>query len=135
MSEKDGQNSAAFSKNLQYFINTFQSATQPPIYSLFSSDGKKIKVIIENTDLKTKLASYKMSPKEFSTIQINGNDLNMWMIKPLDFDATKKYPLFMFQYSGPGSQQVGNSWNSANDYWHNMLAQKGKCENLKEKNK
>ena len=125
LSEKDGQNSAAFSKNLQYFINTFQSATQPPIYSLFSSDGKKIKVIVENTDLKTKLASYKMSPKEFSTIQINGNDLNMWMIKPLDFDATKKYPLFMFQYSGPGSQQVGNSWNSANDYWHNMLAQKG----------
>jgi len=125
LSEKDGQNSAAFSKNLQYFINTFQSATQPPIYSLFSSDGKKIKVIVENTDLKTKLASYKMSPKEFSTIQINGNDLNMWMIKPLDFDATKKYPLFMFQYSGPGSQQVGNSWNAANDYWHNMLAQKG----------
>ncbi|MDP5093883.1 MAG: S9 family peptidase [Polaribacter sp.] len=125
LSEKDGQNSAAFSKNLQFFINTFQSATNPTVYSLFSSDGKKIKVIVDNADLKAKLAGYQMSPKEFSTIQINGNDLNMWMIKPLDFDATKKYPLFMFQYSGPGSQQVGNSWNAANDYWHNMLAQKG----------
>ena len=125
LSEKDGQNSAAFSKNLQFFINTFQSATNPPVYSLFSSDGKKIKVIVDNADLKAKLAGYQMSPKEFSTIQINGNDLNMWMIKPLDFDATKKYPLFMFQYSGPGSQQVSNSWNAANDYWHNMLAQKG----------
>ncbi|WP_445748788.1 S9 family peptidase [Polaribacter sp.] len=125
LSEKDGQNSAAFSKNLQFFINTFQSATNPPVYSLFSSDGKKIKVIVDNADLKTKLADYKMSPKEFSTIEINGNQLNIWMIKPLDFDATKKYPLFMFQYSGPGSQQVGNSWNASNDYWHNMLAQKG----------
>lgn len=125
LSEKDGQNSAAFSKNLQFFINTSQSATNPPVYSLFSSDGKKLKVIIDNAELKAKLAGYQMSPKEFSTIEINGNQLNMWMIKPLDFDASKKYPLFMFQYSGPGSQQVGNSWNASNDYWHNMLAQKG----------
>lgn len=125
LSEKDGQNSAAFSKNLQFFINTFQSASNPPVYSLFSSDGKKLKVIIDNAELKAKLAGYQMSPKEFSTIEINGNQLNMWMIKPLDFDASKKYPLFMFQYSGPGSQQVGNSWNASNDYWHNMLAQKG----------
>ncbi len=125
LSEKDGQNNAAFSKNLQFFINTYQSATNPPVYSLFSSDGKKIKVIVDNADLQSKIAQYKMSPKEFSTIEINGNQLNMWMIKPLDFDATKKYPLFMFQYSGPGSQQVGNSWNATNDYWHNMLSQKG----------
>jgi dipeptidyl-peptidase-4 len=49
----------------------------------------------------------------------------MWMLKPVDFDATKKYPMLLFQYSGPGSQQVGNKWNGANDYWHNMLAQQG----------
>ena len=47
------------------------------------------------------------------------------MIKPKDFDATKKYPVFMFQYSGPGSQQVANTWNGANDYWFLMLTQKG----------
>jgi dipeptidyl-peptidase-4 len=125
VSEKEGQNTAAFSKNLRFFINTFSTSAIPPVYSLYSSDGKKIKVIIDNEALKTKLTDYKMSPKEFSTININGNDLNMWMIKPVDFDENKKYPLFMFQYSGPGSQQVGNSWNTANDYWHNMLAQKG----------
>jgi dipeptidyl-peptidase-4 len=125
VSEKEGQNTAAFSKNLRFFINTFSASAIPPVYSLYSSDGKKIKVIIDNEALKTKLTDYKMSPKEFSTININGNDLNMWMIKPVDFDENKKYPLFMFQYSGPGSQQVGNSWNTANDYWHNMLAQKG----------
>ena len=83
------------------------------------------KVIKDNTELKEDLSKYKMSQKEFSTIKINGNDLNMWMIKPVDFDKDKKYPLLMFQYSGPGSQQVANRWNGSNDYWHNMLAQKG----------
>ena len=66
-----------------------------------------------------------MPKKEFSTINVNGNALNMWTIKPTNFDATKKYPLFMYQYSGPGSQSVANKWNSANDYWYYMLAQQG----------
>ncbi|APZ44909.1 S9 family peptidase [Polaribacter reichenbachii] len=125
LSNEDGQNSAAFSTNLNYFINTFSSAEIPPIYSLYNAKGKMLKVIKDNGELKEELAAYKMSPKEFSTININGNDLNMWMIKPVDFDESKTYPMFMFQYSGPGSQQVGNKWNAANDYWHNMLAQKG----------
>ena len=72
-----------------------------------------LKVIKDNAALKERLSEYKMSPKEFSTININGNDLNMWMIKPVDFDENKKYPLLMFQYSGPGSQQVANSWNGS----------------------
>ena len=125
LSNKDGQNTAAFSKNLNYFINTFSSTEIPPIYSLYTGEGEMLKVIKDNVALKEKLSDYKMSPKEFSTININGNDLNMWMIKPADFDKNKKYPMLMFQYSGPGSQQVGNKWNAANDYWHNMLAQKG----------
>ncbi len=125
LSNNDGQNTAAFSKNLNYFINTYSTAETPPIYSLYSSKGKLLQIIKDNVYLQEKLSEYRMSPKEFSTININGNDLNMWMVKPLDFDATKKYPLLMFQYSGPGSQQVANKWNGANDYWHNMLAQKG----------
>ncbi|WP_026776751.1 S9 family peptidase [Polaribacter sp. Hel_I_88] len=125
LSNKEGQNSAAFSTNLNYFINTYSSAETPPIYSLYTAEGEMLKVIKDNAQLKEDLAAYKMSPKEFSTININGNDLNMWMVKPVDFDESKTYPMLMFQYSGPGSQQVGNSWNGANDYWHNMLAQKG----------
>lgn len=125
LSNKDGQNTAAFSTNLNYFINTFSTSEIPPIYSLFTAEGEMLKVIKDNSQLKEELADYKMSPKEFSTLNINGNDLNMWMIKPADFDENKKYPMLMFQYSGPGSQQVGNRWNGANDYWHNMLAQKG----------
>ncbi|PWG06612.1 S9 family peptidase [Polaribacter aquimarinus] len=125
LSNKKGQNTAAFSKNLNYFINTHSSAKTPPIYSLYSGEGEIIKVIKDNAALKEKLSGYNMTPKEFSTININGNDLNMWMIKPANFDENNQYPLLMFQYSGPGSQQVGNRWNGANDYWHNMLAQKG----------
>ncbi|MDG1037714.1 MAG: DPP IV N-terminal domain-containing protein, partial [Polaribacter sp.] len=102
LSNSDGQNTAAFSKNLNYFINTYSSAETPPIYSLFSGKGKLLRVIKDNARLKKEIAEYKMSQKEFSTININGNDLNMWMLKPLDFDENKKYPLLMFQYSGPG---------------------------------
>jgi dipeptidyl-peptidase-4 len=125
LSNKDGQNTAAFSKNLNYFINTFSSAEIPPIYSLFSGEGEMLRVIKDNAQLKEDLSAYKMSSKEFSTININGNDLNMWILKPADFDVTKKYPMLMFQYSGPGSQKVANKWNASNDYWHNMLAQTG----------
>ncbi|MCL7753979.1 S9 family peptidase [Polaribacter sp. Z022] len=125
LSNEEGQNSASFSKNLNYFINTYSSTEIPPVYSLYTGEGAMIKVVKDNVTLKEKLAEYKMSPKEFSTININGNDLNMWMIKPANFDENKKYPMLMFQYSGPGSQQVGNRWNGSNDYWHNMLAQKG----------
>ena len=125
LSNPKGTNTASFSRNLNYFINTFSTSETPPIYTLFTAEGKLLKTIKDNATLKEKLTTYKMSPKEFSTIAINGNELNMWMVKPLNFDATKKYPLLMFQYSGPGSQQVANRWNGSNDYWHNMLAQKG----------
>ena len=125
LSNNIGTNTAAFSRNLNYFINTHSSSETPPRFSLYSAEGEMIKVIKDNAPLQEKLTDYKMSQKEFSTININGNDLNMWMIKPVDFDAQKEYPLLMFQYSGPGSQQVANRWNGTNDYWHQMLAQQG----------
>ena len=125
LSNNAGTNTAAFSRNLNYFINTYSTTEIPPIYSLYSAEGTMIKVIKDNSGLEGKLLNYSISPKEFSTININGNDLNMWMIKPLDFDEQKQYPLLMFQYSGPGSQQVSNKWNGTNDYWHQLLAQQG----------
>ncbi len=126
LTDKAGTNSAAFSTNFTYFINTFSSATTPYTYTLHkASNGEKVKDILDNTSLSAKLSGYTTSPKEFSTININGHDLNMWMVKPADFDASKKYPLFLFQYSGPGSQQVANRWMGSNDYWHQMLAQEG----------
>jgi len=121
-----GTNSASFSADFTYFINTHSSATTPPEYTLHNSkSGDLVKGIKDNDRLAQKVGDYVTSKKEFSTISINGNDLNMWMIKPTDFDETKEYPLFMYQYSGPGSQQVANRWNGTNDYWYQMLAQQG----------
>ena len=126
LTQNEGTNNADFSANFTYFINTFSSATTPYLYTLNdASTGKVLKTIKDNNDLKETLKAYTISDKEFSTISVNGNDLNMWMIKPANFDASKQYPLFMFQYSGPGSQQVANKWHSANDYWYQMLAQQG----------
>ncbi|GGG35939.1 peptidase S9 [Croceivirga lutea] len=119
-----GTNSASFSTDFTYFINTYSSTTTPYQFTLHNAiDGKKVADIKNNKELEEKLSGYELSNKEFSTIEINGNELNMYMIKPKNFDPSKKYPLFMFQYSGPGSQQVANRWNGTNDYWHQMLAQ------------
>jgi dipeptidyl-peptidase 4 len=86
----------------------------------------EIKVIEDNKALIDKLKGYDLPKKEFSVLKTEkGIELNMWMMKPKDFDATKKYPVFMYQYSGPGSQQVNNDWNSADDYWFASLTQKG----------
>jgi len=126
LTEKEGTNKADFSADYTYFINTFSSATTPPEYTLNEAlGGKTLKQIKNNNLLKNKLKSYELSPKEFTTISVNGNDLNMYMIKPKDFDPSKKYPLFMYQYSGPGSQKVANSWIGTKDYWHQMLASEG----------
>jgi dipeptidyl-peptidase-4 len=126
LTTKEGQNSADFSADFTYFINTFSSATTPPEYTLHKAlTGKKVKDILDNNALLQKLENYQISSKEFSIISVKGNDLNMWMIKPVNFDATKKYPLFMFQYSGPGSQSVSNTWMGSNDYWYQLLASEG----------
>lgn len=126
LTQKEGTNSADFSADFTYFINTFSSATTAPEYTLHTSkDGKLVKVIKDNSALQNSLKAYHLPTKEFSTIAVNGNDLNMWMIKPADFDSTKQYPVLMYQYSGPGSQTVANTWNSANDYWYYYLAQQG----------
>lgn len=126
LTKGEGTNSASFSADFSYFINSFSSATTPPEYTLNSAaSGNLIKSIKDNDALSQKLANYKTSAKEYGTIKVNGNDLNMWMVKPSDFDPNKKYPLFMYQYSGPSSQSVSNSWNGSNDYWFQFLAQKG----------
>ncbi|NAS31416.1 prolyl oligopeptidase family serine peptidase [Flavobacteriaceae bacterium R38] len=126
LTKKVGTNNAAFSSDFTYFINTFSNTDTPNLYTLHKAkDGKEIKEIVNNNALHQKVKAYDLPQKEFSTININGNDLNMWMIKPNNFDPNKEYPLFMFQYSGPGSQQVANRWGGANDYWYQMLAKEG----------
>lgn len=134
---KEGTNRASFSADFTYFINSHSNATTPPSYSLYttaannrlkdanSAQSLMLKTVVENAALLDKLEDYSISFKEYSTLEVNGNQLNMWMIKPADFDPSKKYPLLMFQYSGPGSQSVSNSWMGGNDYWYQLLQAKG----------
>ncbi len=126
LSQKEGTNDADFSADFTYYISYFSNAETPYEFTLNDSKtGKLVREIKNNKTLKDKLADYGVSKKEFSTIQVNGETLNMWMIKPKNFDPAKKYPLLMYQYSGPGSQLVSNTWNRSNDYWYQMLAQQG----------
>ncbi len=126
LSTNTGTNRAAFSNSFNYYVNTYSDAGTPSIYTLNEAiSGKQLKEIKNNAELVEKLAEYKISPKEFFTLKTVNGEFNAWMIKPADFDPNKTYPLFMYQYSGPGSQQVANRWNGSNDYWYQMLAQKG----------
>ncbi len=122
-----GTNSAIFSNNFKYYISTLSDANSPSIYSLNkASNGKVIKIIEDNTELKNTLANYSLTEKKFLTIKIKeGVELNTWMMKPKDFNPTKKYPVFMYVYGGPGSQTVQNSWAGSNYMWFQMLTEKG----------
>ncbi|MCF6141733.1 S9 family peptidase [Flavobacterium sp. K77] len=127
LSQATGTTRATFSPNFQYFISTFSSATIPTKYTLNESKvGKEIQVIQSNEGLSKRLEAYNLPTKEFFVLKTaKGNELNAWVIKPKDFDPAKKYPVFMYQYSGPGSQQVNNDWNGTDDYWFMMLSQQG----------
>ncbi len=127
LSKNIGTNEATFSPNFSLFINKFSSSTVPTTYTLNNSiDGQQVQSIVENSSLLEKLKKYNLPSKEFFELTTEkGHKLNAWMIKPKDFDASKKYPVFMYQYSGPGSQEVANKWFNANDYWFMMLTQQG----------
>lgn len=126
ISPKTGFNGASFTSNYKYFIHTFEDKNTPLIYSLRDSkSGKLIRKILDNDELLAKLSSFNLPYKDFFKIKINQVEFNMWMIKPANFNPKKKYPLLIYQYSGPGSQEVENRWSSNRDLWHQMLAQKG----------
>jgi len=127
LSKNSGTNTATFSPNFQFYINSFSSATQPTNYTLNDAKtGKELQSIENNAALADKLKAYNLPSKEFFTLKTEKrNELNAWIMKPKDFDANKKYPVFMYQYSGPGSQQVNNDWNGTDDYWFMMLTQQG----------
>lgn len=106
-----GTNEATFSTTMKYFLNVYSSAQQPPVTTLRNASGKVLATLLDNADLKKK-ADSTFGQKEFFTFTTSeGVTLNGWMVKPRDFDPAKKYPVIMYQYSGPGSQEVKDSWN------------------------
>ena len=112
LTSKEGQNNATFSCGFRYFINIWSDLNNPPVYTLNDSRGRILHTMIDNKALKEKYQSYGLGTKElFSFTTSEGVKLNGWMVKPADFSPSKRYPVIMFQYGGPGSQQVLNYWN------------------------
>lgn len=130
LSDREGWNTASFSGDYKYFINTWSDYNTPYVYTLRNQKGKLISTLEDNSALRQKTASYGWTAKvPFTFTTSEGIKLDGWMIRPAGFDASKKYPVILYQYSGPGSQQVVNSWNAGSmgqggafDYY---LAQEG----------
>ena len=111
LSQKAGVNNAIFSTNFKYFVNIWSDLDNPAQYTLCQTGGKTLATLIDNHELKQKLAAYDLGTKElFQFTTPEGVVLNGWMIKPKDFNPNKRYPVIMYQYGGPGSQQVLNQW-------------------------
>jgi dipeptidyl-peptidase 4 len=126
LSTKEGHNSAEFSANYQYYINTFSDANTPMVFTINNNQGKELHTIEDNATVKENLEKHGFTPMEFFTFNTSEDiELNGWMIKPADFDKDKEYPVFMYVYGGPGAQTVENSWGWFNYSWHQMLAQNG----------
>ncbi len=113
LTNQEGWNTAIFSGDYQYFVNTWSDYNTPYVYTTRKNDGKIIVTNVDNHELKTKTQQYGWSKREaFSFTTSEGIKLDGWIVKPAQFDTSKKYPVIMYQYSGPGSQQVVNSWSA-----------------------
>ena len=112
LTPKAGWNTAIFSSDFKNFVSTWSDLNHPAVYSLCTGQGKTLATLIDNKALAAMYASYDMGKKELFTFTTGeGVKLNGWLIKPKDFNPQKKYPVIMYQYGGPGSQQVRNAWN------------------------
>ncbi|MBC6425051.1 MAG: S9 family peptidase [Ekhidna sp.] len=127
LSNEEGHHGINMSGDCSYYMDYFSSADEPLVVVLYQSKGnRKIKVMEDNQDLKKKLREYAFVNKEFFTIKNdNGEELNTYFLKPVDFDAGKKYPLLIYQYSGPGSVNVNKRWSSGSFVLHQYFAQNG----------
>lgn len=127
LSTTNGVHRPNFSKDFQFYLDFFSSASLPTQVSLHEAkSAEELRVLENNNALQKRLEGFRLSSKEFFSFKTSkGDELNGWMIKPLDFDESKEYPVLMFVYGGPGSQQVMNSWNSYNHFWYQVLASKG----------
>lgn len=118
--------SATFTKNNKYFISKWSDASTPPVFTLCDTKGKVLRTLVDNQVLRNRVKEYQFATKEFFTIKTSENiELSAWMIKPNNFDASKKYPVLMDVYGGPNSQTVKNVWGSYDYIWYQMLAQQG----------
>ena len=126
MSLQKGNNSAEFSKGFKYYILMHSDANTPTDFSLYDAKGKLIRMLKDNASLKERMTKYNLTKKDFFTFKNNaGIDLNCWMMKPANFDPSKKYPVLVAIYGGPGSNTVSDAWGGRGYLWHQLLCQQG----------
>ena len=126
LTPEKGNHSINMSKDFKFFISNYTNANSPLMVRLFDASGKLVKTLEDNAELKERLQGFAMSEREFFSFPtVDGTSLNGYMIKPADFDPNKQYPVLMYVYGGPGSQNVMNSWGGARDFWHHHLAAEG----------
>jgi dipeptidyl-peptidase-4 len=126
LAKEPGYNSAQFSSTFDYYVLNYSNVNTPSSYTVYSRKGKKVRVIEDNAKLMERQDQFGVQDVEFFTFEnSDGTDLNGWMIKPGNFTKNRKYPVLMYLYGGPGSQQVLNSWRGTNYWWFQMLAQQG----------
>ena len=128
-SSSTGWNNAIFSTGFRYFMNTWSDLNTPSVTTLCDASGKTVKTLEDNAALRQKLAGLRLGERKFFSFTTgDGIQLNGFMVLPADFNPNKKYPVVMFQYSGPGSQQVVDSWSAGNMggcLYEQYLAQEG----------
>ena len=111
MTQKAGVSNAIFSTNFKYFIHIWSDLDNPLQYTLCQNNGKALQTLIDNHELKARLAKFDLGKKELFQFKTSeGVTLNGWIVKPIDFNPSKQYPVIMYQYGGPGNQQVLNQW-------------------------
>lgn len=125
LSTKLGENEAEFSEGMKYYMNYYSNANEPTTITLNNSNGKELRVLMDNADLKNTLSKLGLSKKEFIKIKGVEHDLNAFIIKPKNFDQAKKYPVYFDIYNGPGHNTVTDAWGGNNFMYHQLLAQKG----------
>lgn len=126
ISEKRGTTSAQFSGTFDYYTLNYRTANMPSVYAVYDRSGRKLRMLEDNAELQEKQEEYGVTDVEYFQFTTSQEvDLNGWMIKPPDFDPDTVYPVFMYLYGGPGSQEVLDDWIGTNYWWFQMLAQQG----------
>ena len=129
LSQQRGTNRAVFSQGLRYYMNVYSNLNTPYVTTLCDASGKTLKTLEDNAELKQKLSALNLGERKFFTFKTqDGVELNGFMVLPANFSPSKKYPVIMHQYSGPGSQQVVDSWYAGNmggSLYEQYLCQQG----------
>jgi dipeptidyl-peptidase-4 len=125
LSLPSGVSDAEFTAGMRFMVLTHSDANTPPVYTLNKNDGSLVLMLEDNKVLKSKLVNLALSKKEFITFDVNGNKLNGWIMKPANFNSTKKHPVYMTLYGGPGHNEVVDAWDNSDYMFHQLLTQKG----------